>query len=724
MRVLCLLRGIPASGKSFWIHENNLEEYTLCADNFRLAYSSPVLLPNGDSCISQNNDKEVWNLLFDCLEKRMMQGQFTVVDATHTSNHNLPEYKELAEKYKYRIYCVDFSDVTLEECISRNEERTYRKVPENVIRRMYQRMKEQKLPGWLKLVKNEEFCSTVLYREHDFDRYDNVYVIGDIHGCNTVLQNFLQDNGNLSEKNLYVFLGDYLDRGKENLEVLNFLISIMNKDNVVLLEGNHENSIKCYLNNEAIRSHYFKYITLPEIENKIDKNQLRVFYRKLAQCYCGRMTVGGKILHLTMSHGGIPYTGRNPVYINASEYIKGVGKYEDYMNVAKHWYEHAPSDCIQFFGHRNTEESPVKLFENVYDLEGQVEQGGCLRSVKINSEGIFPLEYRNSVFKVKDSAKKDDSRALVGKTIDELRGSKFIDEKNFGNLSSFNFTREAFNNSRWNSLTVLARGLYIDTSELKVVARGYDKFFNIDENRITYLGNLKDKLKYPLTVYKKENGFLILISVYKGELFITTKANPEGKMAELARELVGKMLKTEFSTVLKNYLSQNNCTLLCEGISPSKDPHIVSYKEDDLIMLDLLKNELVYEKLPYSELKSLSEKISLKCKVLEPISVNSYEEFCAFYKKYSEDINASKDEGFVIEDANGFQVKLKTCYYRYWKQMRTVVGRFRKGESIKNSLPKGGVVFGHWLQTKNAEKLPIDIITIRDIYAKETGNNL
>ena len=724
MRVLCLLRGLPASGKSSWLRDNNLEEYALCADNFRLAYSSPILLPNGDSCISQNNDKEVWEQLFSCLETRMQQGQFTVVDATHTGNHNFADYKTLAEKYKYRIYCVDLSDISLEECLVRNAARGFRKVPENTIIRMHKRMLAQKLPGWLSLVKRDEFYSTVLYCEHDFDCYENVFVIGDIHGCNTVLKEFLRDNGNLSEKNLYVFLGDYLDRGKENLEVLNFLLSVMNKDNVVLLEGNHENSIWCYLCNEAIRSHYFKYITLPEIEDKIDRAQLRCFYRKLAQCYCGSMTVGGRILHLTMSHGGIPYTGRNPVFINAQDFIKGVGRYEDYMNVARQWNEKAPDNCIQFFGHRNTDDSPVKLFDNAYNLEGRVEQGGSLRVVRINSEGIYPMEYRNSVFKTEEYAKKDDGRALVGKTIDELRGSKLIYEKTFGDLSSFNFTRDAFNNSRWNSLTVLARGLYIDTRELRIVTRGYDKFFNIDENRITFLGNLKEKLKFPLTVYKKENGFLILISVYKDELFITTKSNPEGKMAELARDLVGKMLSEESGSVLKNYLSSNNCTLLCEGISPKEDPHIVGYESDEVIMLDLLKNDLVYEKKSYSELKHLSEIIGLKCKVQEPLSLKNFEEFSAFYKKYSQDICNSKDEGFVIEDSCGFQVKLKTPYYCYWKQMRTLVGLFRQGGAVKKCLPKGGADFVRWLHSKNPEELPSDIISIRDIYLKETGNIL
>ncbi len=35
MRTLVLLRGIPASGKSTWIKENNLDVFTLCLNEFR-----------------------------------------------------------------------------------------------------------------------------------------------------------------------------------------------------------------------------------------------------------------------------------------------------------------------------------------------------------------------------------------------------------------------------------------------------------------------------------------------------------------------------------------------------------------------------------------------------------------------------------------------------------------------------------------------------------------
>ncbi|WP_334094285.1 AAA family ATPase, partial [Helicobacter typhlonius] len=103
MRILVLMRGIPASGKSTWIANMGLSEYTLSADSLRLMASSPVLLPKSKNAIdlestefaksqtldslaligiNQQNDKQVWKLLFTLLEMRLKQGDFTIIDAT------------------------------------------------------------------------------------------------------------------------------------------------------------------------------------------------------------------------------------------------------------------------------------------------------------------------------------------------------------------------------------------------------------------------------------------------------------------------------------------------------------------------------------------------------------------------------------------------------------------------------------------------------------------
>ena len=68
MRTIYILRGAPGSGKSTWIKENNLEQYTLSADNIRLMYQSPVLNTSGNFVITQQNDGQVWKFLFKMLE--------------------------------------------------------------------------------------------------------------------------------------------------------------------------------------------------------------------------------------------------------------------------------------------------------------------------------------------------------------------------------------------------------------------------------------------------------------------------------------------------------------------------------------------------------------------------------------------------------------------------------------------------------------------------------
>ena len=83
MRKLIILRGAPASGKSTFVKNHNLEDYTISTDDIRLLYGSPVIGEDGSTSISQKNNKQVFELMFDVLEHRMLNGEFIVVDATH-----------------------------------------------------------------------------------------------------------------------------------------------------------------------------------------------------------------------------------------------------------------------------------------------------------------------------------------------------------------------------------------------------------------------------------------------------------------------------------------------------------------------------------------------------------------------------------------------------------------------------------------------------------------
>ena len=67
MRILLLLRGSASCGKSTWIEETGLKQYTLSADDIRLLYQSPVLQADGTERIGAKMDNAVWNTLFRIL---------------------------------------------------------------------------------------------------------------------------------------------------------------------------------------------------------------------------------------------------------------------------------------------------------------------------------------------------------------------------------------------------------------------------------------------------------------------------------------------------------------------------------------------------------------------------------------------------------------------------------------------------------------------------------
>ena len=77
-------------------------------------------------------------------------------------------------------------------------------------------------------------------------------VIGDVHGCYEELKDLimtLENNGEYNrELDKIVFLGDYIDRGKNSRMVIKFIRDLQKSGNVVALMGNHEDMLIGYIN--------------------------------------------------------------------------------------------------------------------------------------------------------------------------------------------------------------------------------------------------------------------------------------------------------------------------------------------------------------------------------------------------------------------------------------------------------------------------------------------
>lgn len=726
MRTLLLLRGTQASGKSTWVTENNLEPYTLSADKIRLNIANPVLNEDGSIEISQKYNKLTWELLYKYLEMRMENGDFTIIDATHSDIKLMNKYRDLANIYKYTIYYLEF-DTPLEECLKRNRERIgYKYVPEKVIEKTWEAIKnKEKLPNIFKKINSID--EIINFYTADVNEYKKVIIIGDIHSCAEPLKEVLKD---FSEENLYVFVGDYFDRGIQAVETFKIMLDLLEKPNVVLIEGNHENnSIKKFINDEEKYTKFFEETTLQpllkEFELDYIKSSLKKIYKRLRQCFAFEFR-GKKFL---CTHGGLPLVPKLAL-ISTREMIKGVGRYETEIGeiYSENYKKGLCQDFIQVHGHRGINDG-----EYSYCLEGRVEFGGELKILTIDNDGnIEKYGIKNDVYNrglklpMSGVTEKVEKFNTANELINEMIGHKFITVKECDyNLISLNFNREAFNKKKWNDLTIKARGLFVDRDSGEVKIRSYNKFFNFGERHVN-LGYLHKYATYPIRVFKKYNGFLGLASVIDGNIVLASKSVTSGKYKDIFQSIWDKV-EDSVKELLKQTMIENNCTAVFEVVSPEYDPHIIKYDKEHLYLLDFIENKLDIDThnidLEFSE--NLMKKVEFSSIILTKKElITKLENYNELYNFLDEKAKSLEEfEGYVLCDNSGLMFKFKLPYYMLWKERRTWLERYRsalsKGKKIeiKDIEKDENRHFKKFLLKLGKDKLQgLSIIDVREMY--------
>jgi RNA ligase len=232
-----------------------------------------------------------------------------------------------------------------------------------------------------------------------------------------------------------------------------------------------------------------------------------------------------------------------------------------------------------------------------------------------------------------------------------------------GGLSLYNYTDECVFQNNWNFHTKSARGLVLD-QDGKVIAKPFDKFWNLNERPETVLHALPQEIPE-------------LSEKYDGSMMVVFE-NPEtGHWQSVTRGCWDNM-QTQFTN---KWLANGNSARLEPGhthifelIAPW-NRIVVAYPKEDLVLTGLVHTESARD-FSYKEVREFA--IS---RGITPV----YFENKPLHSLKMDDPSVVNQEGFVARFSNGFRVKIK--YESYVLLHRIVTGLSIKG--IWESLSTG-----------------------------------
>jgi predicted kinase len=747
MRKLVITRGPQGAGKSTTLRQLGLGPYTLSPDAIRRTLSGPVMTPRGTLTTSQEHEPRVWGMVHRILSERMARGELLAIDATHRSRGDFKMYRKLARRHRYQLACLDFSTIPLAQALDQNRRRpAHEVVPEGVLRRTHESCRQGQVPDdlhhvtWAPDGSHTDALSAWLHEPLlSGDDYAYVCIIGDLQGCWAPLRAFFAERP-FREDVLYLFVGDLCDRGLENGVLLQQLLPLSAAPNVRIHWGNHEDFLNSWSLGEPVTKAEFSERTVPQLL-AADISPAAV------GDLCARMvdftgyTRGG--VRVFVSHAGLATVPDFPEGIATRQYALGTGHYND--PVDDRFSRLAPEGWVQAHGHRNPTLLPVHAAPRSYNLEGHVEHGGDLRILIHDDDGIRAIEIPNPLYKslpmrIREDSLRSDERAILphwvtddmperptipAETLAAMREHALIGEKVSAVrpwISSFNFTRDAFHQREWDALNVTARGLFVNNRTSEIIARSYDKFFNLGERPETQPPSLKASLAWPVTVYQKDNGYLGILGYDAEEdaLRFCSKSTPDSDFAGWFEEIFTATVPAGKQQLLKRFLRDAQATMAFEVLDPARDPHIIDYDSASVVLLDVIRRAQAFERVRYDTLQRIGRRFELPVKerLTALPSWPALQGWLRHVQAPGYHLNGQWLEGFVLEDDDGFLFKIKLDYYNFWKSMRTLKDRIlstrKSGQPLRRDVSAPRVAaFYQWASTLPDALLRQDIATLR-----------
>ena len=715
MRKLILLQGPSASGKSEWIKKHDLTPYVVSADKIReqLGYRSETTIDNNVVPIMDDQqEKPVWDIFKQMLEKRLQNGVTTVVDNTNTNFMNLKLLRKLAKKYYYEVTTIDFMtellpkvstklagfeyvpDISIENLneathtlLKRNDNRDQYRVSDIIIRRQVEQYKalweriNQHPDDWKwlnQITPNSRQIKQLLWHDKSIDlsKYKKIQVIGDIHNDFSALMKVFDEH---EKGTAYIFLGDYLDKGTRPYSTFEFLAEELGGDNLYFLRGNHEDFWQKYITEGKVSQQFEKSldVLLSQYSEKELKRRMDYLLWQMHDymffTYYGQKFVAS---HAGLEQQMLPKR-LNLMPSKAVTYglSNGFNTHNPYGRDIDTIWSKVGTDVYNLHGHRNNFNRYVVGNSINLNYEGQ------FRWLTIYPNKIVPHKIKSIDAPSFEEALCEDPDIFTLKQKD--------------NIVSYNFSRDAFIKQKWNQHTSNARGLFIRQDDHQIVGRGFPKFFEVGQTPEAKIENLT----FPVSVMRKHDGFLTIACYDKKthRIHIYSKRG-ETDMAELAKE---DLTKTGYMDKIVKYYedkSLRDTTLLFETVDPFNDMHIVKYNNLHIYPIAIIDNTrqgtwLNVKLGKYENNKTLHDWVETEINSQSWIATVDQIDYtvtakCDAIEKLKRVIKNDRDlnphrEGIVLYGQN-MMLKVKYPFYHKAREMRLQLEFYERHGSLNN----------------------------------------
>lgn len=214
-----------------------------------------------------------------------------------------------------------------------------------------------------------------------------------------------------------------------------------------------------------------------------------------------------------------------------------------------------------------------------------------------------------------------------------------IKVKRSGPLSLYKYNSP---NGPWDSVHKEARGIIIDSDKQRIIARGFKKFFNLNENDESVIQKIKNKyVNSQYDTLEKLDGSCILLWNYDRFWHLSTLGDFDNIHTK------------EASSILTNFdCFDPSFTYIFELISPKfRQEHIVNYRgRRELVLLGIRHNEKGFE---YDE--SFLDGFAARNGLSRPRRYSNVDMYNPSFEPNT--------EGYVIRFYDGYRLKIKASEY-------------------------------------------------------------